>query len=173
MPNASDLQPLLTWLTTMERAHVNLGRWGEAGSGQGEDRAPSLTILLSLLQTAEGPVLGSPAPSFLSHHELLPVPTLAGGGSCSTDPRGTKCALPRSLLWPGWDLGSAWALEAALCWVLLLCPALGWHIHSSAPKLFVCLQTLLNECIAPHVDELGNVSASAPAPGSYLCRMFR
>lgn len=43
--------------------------------------------------------------------------------------------------------------------------------HSN--KLFPCLQTLLNECIAPHMDELGNVSASAPAPGSYLCKMFR
>lgn len=69
-------------------------------------------------------------------------------------------------------LGSAWALGAALFWVLPLCLALGWHVHSSATN-FPCLQTLLNECIAPHMDELGNVSASTPAPGSYLCKMFR
>lgn len=53
----------------------------------------------------------------------------------------------------------------------LSCPGLARPQLSN--KLFPCLQTLLNECIAPHMDELGNVSASTPAPGSYLCKMFR
>ncbi|XP_031453460.1 RRP12-like protein [Phasianus colchicus] len=96
VPNASDLQPLLTWLTTMERAHINLGRLQKDLCWAHLPRFFSATMNC-----------------FLSPHSQV--------------------------------------------------------VGAAAQSL----ETLLNECIAPHMDELGNVSASAPAPGSYLCKMFR
>lgn len=49
VPSTSDLQPLLTWLSTMERAHVNLGRCGqELCLGRGERRPLGLSPALSL-----------------------------------------------------------------------------------------------------------------------------
>ncbi|NXN23854.1 RRP12 protein, partial [Nycticryphes semicollaris] len=96
VPSTSDLQPLLTWLSTMERAHINLGR------------------LQKDLCWAHLPRLFSAAMNcFLSPHS---------------------------------------------------------QVVSAAAQT---LETLLNECVAPHVDDLGSVSASAPAPASYLCKMFR
>ncbi|NXT73283.1 RRP12 protein, partial [Zapornia atra] len=96
VPNTSDLQPLLTWLSTMERAHVNLGR------------------LQKDLCWAHLPRLFSAAMNcFLSPHS---------------------------------------------------------QVVSAAAQT---LETLLNECIAPHVGDLGTISASAPAPASYLCKMFK
>ncbi|NXA09516.1 RRP12 protein, partial [Sapayoa aenigma] len=96
VPSTSDLQPLLTWLYTMERAHINLGR------------------LQKDLCWAHLPRLFSAAMNcFLSPHS---------------------------------------------------------QVVSAAAQT---LETLLIECIAPHVEDLGTVSASAPAPAAYLCKMFR
>lgn len=96
VPSASDLQPLLTWLSTMEKAHVNLGR------------------LQKDLCWAHLPRLFSAAMNcFLSPHS---------------------------------------------------------QVVSAAAQT---LENLLTECVAPHMDELGTVTASAPAPASYLCKMFR
>uniref|UniRef100_A0A8B9ZQM7 Ribosomal RNA processing 12 homolog n=1 Tax=Anas zonorhyncha TaxID=75864 RepID=A0A8B9ZQM7_9AVES len=96
VPSASDLQPLLTWLSTMEKAHVNLGR------------------LQKDLCWAHLPRLFSAAMNcFLSPH---------------------------------------------------------LQVVSAAAQT---LENLLTECVAPHMDELGTVTASAPAPASYLCKMFR
>ncbi|XP_040983290.1 RRP12-like protein isoform X1 [Aquila chrysaetos chrysaetos] len=96
VPSTSDLQPLLTWLSTMERAHVNLGR------------------LQKDLCWAHLPRLFSAAMNcFLSPHSQVVA-------------------------------AAAQTLEA-----------------------------LLSECIAPHMEDLGTVSASAPAPAAYLCKMFR
>ncbi|KFO11819.1 RRP12-like, partial [Balearica regulorum gibbericeps] len=90
VPSTSDLQPLLTWLSTMERAHVNLGS------------VPHVPRLFSPAMTC-----------FLSPH-----PQVAAAAAQT-------------------------------------------------------LETLLSECIAPHMDDLGTISASAPAPAAYLCKMFR
>ncbi|KAM6390031.1 RRP12-like protein isoform 1-T3 [Pluvialis apricaria] len=96
VPSTSDLQPLLTWLSTMERAHINLGR------------------LQKDLCWAHLPRLFSAAMNcFLSPHS---------------------------------------------------------QVVSAAAQT---LETLLSECVAPHMDDLGTVSASAPAPATYLCKMFR
>uniref|UniRef100_A0A8B9GAA6 Ribosomal RNA processing 12 homolog n=1 Tax=Amazona collaria TaxID=241587 RepID=A0A8B9GAA6_9PSIT len=96
VPSTSDLQPLLTWLSTMERAHVNLGR------------------LQKDLCWAHLPRLFSAAMNcFLSPHS---------------------------------------------------------QVVAAAART---LETLLSECIAPHMEDLGTVSASAPAPAAYLCKMFR
>ncbi|KFP83509.1 RRP12-like, partial [Apaloderma vittatum] len=94
VPSTSDLQPLLTWLSTMERAHVNLGRCRQ--------RPPHLPRLFSAAMN-----------SFLSPHS---------------------------------------------------------QVVSAAAQT---LETLLSECIAPHMEDLGTVSGSAPAPAAYLCKMFR
>ncbi|XP_059676941.1 RRP12-like protein isoform X2 [Gavia stellata] len=96
VPSTSDLQPLLTWLSTMERAHINLGR------------------LQKDLCWAHLPRLFSATMNcFLSPHS---------------------------------------------------------QVVSAAAQT---LETLLSECIAPHMDDLGTVSASAPAPAAYLCKMFK
>ncbi|NXG17389.1 RRP12 protein, partial [Grallaria varia] len=96
VPSTSDLQPLLTWLSTMERAHINLGR------------------LQKDLCWAHLPRLFSAAMnSFLSPHS---------------------------------------------------------QVVSAAAQT---METLLSECIAPHMEDLGTVSASAPAPAAYLCKMFK
>ncbi|KFM06540.1 RRP12-like, partial [Aptenodytes forsteri] len=96
VPSTSDLQPLLTWLSTMERAHINLGR------------------LQKDLCWAHLPRLFSAAMNcFLSPHSQV--------------------------------------------------------VAAAAQTL----ETLLSECVAPHMDDLGTVSASAPAPAAYLCKMFR
>uniref|UniRef100_A0A663MCZ3 Ribosomal RNA processing 12 homolog n=1 Tax=Athene cunicularia TaxID=194338 RepID=A0A663MCZ3_ATHCN len=96
VPSTSDLQPLMTWLSTMERAHINLGR------------------LQKDLCWAHLPRLFSATMNcFLSPHSQVVV-------------------------------AAAQTLE-----------------------------TLLSECIAPHMEDLGTVSASAPAPAAYLCKMFR
>ncbi|KFQ19444.1 RRP12-like, partial [Mesitornis unicolor] len=96
VPSTSDLQPLLTWLSTMERAHINVGR------------------LQKDLCWAHLPRLFSAAMNcFLSPHS---------------------------------------------------------QVVSAAAQT---LETLLSECVAPHMEELGTVSASAPAPAAYLCKMFR
>ncbi|XP_030342706.1 RRP12-like protein [Strigops habroptila] len=96
VPSTSDLQPLLTWLSTMERAHVNLGR------------------LQKDLCWAHLPRLFSAAMNcFLSPHS---------------------------------------------------------QVVAAAART---LETLLSECVAPHMEDLGSVSASAPAPAAYLCKMFR
>ncbi|KAM6415518.1 RRP12-like protein [Rhynochetos jubatus] len=96
VPSTSDLQPLLTWLSTMERAHVNLGR------------------LQKDLCWAHLPRLFSTAMNcFLSPHSQV--------------------------------------------------------VAAAAQTL----ETLLSECVAPHMEDLGTVSASAPAPAAYLCKMFR
>ncbi|XP_030807454.1 RRP12-like protein isoform X2 [Camarhynchus parvulus] len=96
VPSTSDLQPLLTWLSTMERAHINLGR------------------LQKDLCWAHLPRLFSAAMNcFLSPHS---------------------------------------------------------QVVSAAAQT---LETILSECIAPHMEDVGTVSASAPAPAAYLCKMFR
>ncbi|XP_062466432.1 RRP12-like protein [Pezoporus occidentalis] len=96
VPSTSDLQPLLTWLSTMERAHVNLGR------------------LQKDLCWAHLPRLFSAAMNcFLSPHS---------------------------------------------------------QVVAAAART---LETLLSECVAPHMEDLGTVSASAPAPAAYLCKMFK
>ncbi|XP_071604607.1 RRP12-like protein isoform X3 [Heliangelus exortis] len=96
VPSTSDLQLLQTWLSTMERAHVNLGR------------------LQKDLCWAHLPRLFSAAMNcFLSPHS---------------------------------------------------------QVVAAAART---LETLLSECIAPHMEDLSTVSASAPAPASYLCKMFR
>ncbi|NWQ72766.1 RRP12 protein, partial [Columbina picui] len=96
VPSTSDLQPLLTWLSTMERAHVNLGR------------------LQKDLCWAHLPRLFSAAMNcFLSPHS---------------------------------------------------------QVVSAAAQT---LETLLSDCVAPHMDDLGTVSASAPAPAAFLCKMFK
>ncbi|NWS45360.1 RRP12 protein, partial [Probosciger aterrimus] len=96
VPSMNDLQPLLTWLSTMERAHINLGR------------------LQKDLCWAHLPRLFSTAMNcFLSPHS---------------------------------------------------------QVVAAAART---LETLLSECVAPHMEDLGTVSASAPAPGAYLCKMFR
>ncbi|XP_074763666.1 RRP12-like protein isoform X4 [Athene noctua] len=96
VPSTSDLQPLMTWLSTMERAHINLGR------------------LQKDLCWAHLPRLFSATMNcFLSPHSQVVV-------------------------------AAAQTLE-----------------------------TLLSECIAPHMEDLGTISASAPAPAAYLCKMFR
>ncbi|KFP71870.1 RRP12-like, partial [Acanthisitta chloris] len=96
VPSTSDLQPLLTWLSTMEQAHINLGR------------------LQKDLCWAHLPRLFSAAMNcFLSPHS---------------------------------------------------------QVVSAAAQT---LETLLSECIAPHMEDLGTVSASAPTPAAYLCKMFR
>lgn len=111
-------------------------------------------------------MLGSPAPSLLGCHELLPVPALAGGVSCSTDPRGTDWG---SLSQPAFLGGKLpWSLLVARLGSL---PGAGPSQPTTGP--FFALQDLLTECVAPHMDELGTVTASAPAPASYLCKMFR
>ncbi|KAL2302898.1 hypothetical protein Nmel_010351 [Mimus melanotis] len=95
VPSTNDLQPLLTWLSTMERAHINLGR------------------LQKDLCWAHLPRLFSTAMNcFLSPHS---------------------------------------------------------QVVSAAAQT---LETLLTQCIAPHMEDLGSVSASAPAPAAYLCKMF-
>ncbi|NXW03132.1 RRP12 protein, partial [Fregetta grallaria] len=78
--------------------------------------------------------------------------------------------LPAWLPWSSWkalpeDLGLAGCHSA---------PSRVGGLRSTA-AYFPCLslQTLLSECIAPHMDDLGTVSASAPAPAAYLCKMFR
>ncbi|XP_062352391.1 RRP12-like protein isoform X3 [Cinclus cinclus] len=96
VPSTSDLQPLLTWLSTMERAHINLAR------------------LQKDLCWAHLPRFFSAAMNcFLSPHS---------------------------------------------------------QVVSAAAQ---SLETLLTECIAPHMEDMGTVSASAPAPAAYLCKMFR
>lgn len=65
-------------------------------------------------------------------------------------------------------------LGLARRWCAPLClPEQG--VHSSLLPYFPCLslQNLLTECVAPHMDDLGTISASAPAPAAYLCKMFR
>uniref|UniRef100_A0A8B9ZB12 Ribosomal RNA processing 12 homolog n=1 Tax=Anas platyrhynchos TaxID=8839 RepID=A0A8B9ZB12_ANAPL len=95
VPSASDLQPLLTWLSTMEKAHCQPG-------------------LQKDLCWAHLPRLFSAAMNcFLSPHS---------------------------------------------------------QVVSAAAQT---LENLLTECVAPHMDELGTVTTSAPAPASYLCKMFR
>ncbi|KFO54348.1 RRP12-like, partial [Corvus brachyrhynchos] len=96
VPSTSDLQPLLTWLSTMERAHINLAR------------------LQKDLCWAHLPRLFSAAMNcFLSPHS---------------------------------------------------------QVVSAAAQT---LQVLLSECIAPHMEDIGTVSTSAPAPAAHLCKMFR
>ncbi|KFP30446.1 RRP12-like, partial [Colius striatus] len=95
VPSTSDLQPLLTWLATMERAHINLGR------------------LQKDLCWAHLPRLFSATMNcFLSPHSQV--------------------------------------------------------VAAAAQTL----ETLLSECVAPHMEDLGTVSGSAPAPAAYLCKMF-
>ncbi|NWZ35500.1 RRP12 protein, partial [Brachypodius atriceps] len=120
VPSTSDLQPLLTWLSTMERAHINLGRcrWGSwLGKGRGGCLVSNLAFLSRLqkdLCWAHLPRLFSAAMNcFLSPHS---------------------------------------------------------QVVSAAAQT---LETLLSECIAPHMEDMGTVSASAPGPGAYLCKMFR
>lgn len=51
VPSTSDLQPLLTWLSTMERAHVNLGRCRQGpllGRGRGSCLVSDPSSLSSL-----------------------------------------------------------------------------------------------------------------------------
>ncbi|NXX38727.1 RRP12 protein, partial [Tricholaema leucomelas] len=96
VPSTNDLQPLLTWLSTMERAHINLGR------------------LQRDLCWAHLPRFFSAAMNcFLSPHSQV-------------------------------------VLDAAQT-----------------------LENLLSECVAPNMEDLGTISASAPAPAAYLCKMFR
>uniref|UniRef100_A0A8B9S599 Ribosomal RNA processing 12 homolog n=1 Tax=Apteryx owenii TaxID=8824 RepID=A0A8B9S599_APTOW len=96
VPSVNDLQPLVTWLSTMERAHINLSR------------------LQKDLCWAHLPRLFSTTMNcFLSPHS---------------------------------------------------------QVVSTAAQI---LENLLSECVAPHMGDLGTVSASAPAPASYLCKMFR
>lgn len=78
MPSTSDLQPLLTWLSTMERAHINLGRcrWGSwLGKGRGGCLVSNLAFLSRLqkdLCWAHLPRLFSAAMNcFLSPHSQV------------------------------------------------------------------------------------------------------
>ncbi|NXL56052.1 RRP12 protein, partial [Chordeiles acutipennis] len=122
VPSTSDLQPLLTWLSTMERAHVNLGRCGAGAMARWGER-----WLLGLS--------------------------------------------------PTWSLFGR--LQKDLCWAHLP------RLFSATMNCFLSphsqvvtaaaqtLETLLSECVAPHMENLGTVSASAPSPAAYLCKMFR
>lgn len=56
---------------------------------------------------------------------------------------------------------------------LCACEAGGSVVQQLFHFYCLLLQTLLSECIAPHMEDVGTVSASAPAPGAYLCKMFR
>ncbi|NWX87944.1 RRP12 protein, partial [Nothoprocta pentlandii] len=96
VPSVNDLQPLVTWLSTMERAHTNLSR------------------LQKDLCWAHLPRLFSTAMNcFLSPHS---------------------------------------------------------QVVSTAAQT---VENLLSDCVAPYMGDVGTISASAPAPGSYLCKMFR
>lgn len=60
----------------------------------------------------------------------------------------------------------------------VVCPLCAYEAGRSLVQQvshFSCfpLQTLLRECIAPHMEDIGTVSASAPAPAAYLCKMFK
>nr|XP_009482464.1 PREDICTED: RRP12-like protein [Pelecanus crispus] len=46
-------------------------------------------------------------------------------------------------------------------------------VAAAAQTLEGPCMTLLSECVAPHMDDLGTISASAPAPAAHLCKMFR
>lgn len=81
--------------------------------------------------------------------------------------------LPAWLPWSLWGaLPGGLGLARGWC-ALLRLPGQG--LCSPLLPYFPCLslQTLLSECVAPHMDDLGTVSASAPAPAAYLCKMFR
>lgn len=173
VPSTSDLQPLLTWLSTMERAHVNLGRWvqghGETGERQLFGVSPA-RFLLSRLQKdlcwAHLPRLFSAAMNcFLSPHSQVVV---AAARTLEVPHTGSSLAA----------LGLVGALLSSLglsgeCRAPLCLP--GWGICGPLLPHFPCLplQTLLSECVAPHIEDLGTVSVSAPAPAAYLCKMFR
>ncbi|NXG58608.1 RRP12 protein, partial [Hemiprocne comata] len=70
-------------------------------------------------------------------------------------------------------------LQKDLCWAHLP------RLFSAAMNCFLSphsqvvaaaaqtLETLLSDCVAPHMEDLGTISGSAPAPASYLCKMFR
>lgn len=53
------------------------------------------------------------------------------------------------------------------------CEAGGSMVQQLSHFPYLPLQTLLSECIAPHMEDIGTVSASAPAPAAHLCKMFR
>lgn len=56
---------------------------------------------------------------------------------------------------------------------LCACEAGGSGVQQLSHFSCLPLQSLLSECIAPHMEDIGTVSASAPAPAAYLCKMFR
>uniref|UniRef100_A0A8B9UI50 Ribosomal RNA processing 12 homolog n=1 Tax=Anas zonorhyncha TaxID=75864 RepID=A0A8B9UI50_9AVES len=84
----------------------------------------------------------------------------------------------RTSTWAGGERPGL-GLQKDLCWAHLP------RLFSAAMNCFLSphlqvvsaaaqtLENLLTECVAPHMDELGTVTASAPAPASYLCKMFR
>lgn len=127
------------------------------------------------LQAAEGPVLGSPAPALFCCHELLPLPTLPGGVSSSTDPGGTTLRHLSLLGYPGPCGGLCHGARGLPVSGMPLCACEAGGSVVQQLSHFPCLplQTLLSECIAPHMEDMGTVSASAPAPAAYLCKMFR
>ena len=138
--------------------------------------ARSLTRPVSLLQAAEGLVLGSPAPALLGRHELLPLPALPGGDGSGADPGGTALCTGASPTWLPWSSRGALPGGLGLAWGW--CAPLhlpGWGVRGPLLSYFPCLslQILLSECVAPHMEDVGTVSASAPAPAAYLCKMFR
>ncbi|XP_028586368.2 RRP12-like protein [Podarcis muralis] len=97
LPSENDLQPLLAWLSVMERAHVNLAK----------------------LQ---------------------------------------------------WDL--CWAHLSRLFSAAMNC-FLSPHTQVAAAAAQT-LKVLLNECVAPHMAELGLVSSATPSgPAAHVCKMFR
>ncbi|XP_065263804.1 RRP12-like protein isoform X3 [Emys orbicularis] len=70
-------------------------------------------------------------------------------------------------------------LQRDLCWGHLprLFTAAVSCLLSPHPQVLAAatqtLKALLSECVAPHMAELGPVSASASGPASHVCRMFR
>uniref|UniRef100_A0A8C3SAN3 Ribosomal RNA processing 12 homolog n=1 Tax=Chelydra serpentina TaxID=8475 RepID=A0A8C3SAN3_CHESE len=70
-------------------------------------------------------------------------------------------------------------LQRDLCWGHLprLFTAAVSCLLSPHPQVLAAatqtLKALLSECVAPHMAELGPVSASASGPASQVCRMFR
>ncbi|TFK06978.1 neurobeachin [Platysternon megacephalum] len=70
-------------------------------------------------------------------------------------------------------------LQRDLCWGHLprLFTAAVSCLLSPHPQVLAAatqtLKALLSECVAPHMAQLGPVSASASGPASHVCRMFR
>ncbi|KFQ61895.1 RRP12-like, partial [Pelecanus crispus] len=68
-------------------------------------------------------------------------------------------------------------LQKDLCWAhlpRLFSASMNCFLSPHSQVVAAAAQTLEGpECVAPHMDDLGTISASAPAPAAHLCKMFR